>query len=206
MSQQASSSSTTSGGGGRERETEAERAHRFNKKKYTSRVFTNVNKYVMEDKFKVIRCRKCALNVLITDADIDKLPRRRTDNARVLSIDKNIIRLSTIRIDECIKIKRINGIERQYNHICKECRTPVIYQSVPHSMPNRLLYLIENNLLFPINKFIPKKRCRVCGYIPRDDQHFNEHIRDRGHYDQTNGSFPPYEDKNDTPVNPIIVG
>ncbi|CDJ44259.1 hypothetical protein ETH_00035650 [Eimeria tenella] len=31
-------------------------------------------------------------------------------------------------------------------------------------------------------------------------------MRDRGHWDQQAGAFPPFEEKNDGPVNPIIVG
>ncbi|CDJ51233.1 hypothetical protein, conserved [Eimeria brunetti] len=191
---------------GRERETEAERALRLNKRKYTNRVFTNVNKYVMEDKFKVIRCRKCIVNAVITDAELEKLPRRRTDNAPVLCKDQWTIKLFTKPQQDPVKVKRLKGIETQYRHLCQECMQPVLYQSVPHGGPVRLLYLIESNLLLPKNKWQPKKRCRVCGYIPRDDQHFEEHIRDRGHWDQTGGSFPAFEEKNDTPVNPIIVG
>ncbi|CDJ44888.1 hypothetical protein, conserved, partial [Eimeria tenella] len=122
-------------GPGRERETEAERAHRFNKKKYTSRVFTNVNKYVMEDKFRVIRCRRCLSCVIITDAELDKLPRRRTDNAPVLCPDQWTIRTNTRPVDQPHRLKRLRGLETQYYHACAECGQHVMYQSVPHNSP-----------------------------------------------------------------------
>lgn len=192
--------------GGRERESEADRAHRYNKKKYTSRVFTNLNKYVMDDKFKVIRCRRCTVNAVITDADLEKLPRRRTDNAAVLCTDKATIKLCTKPIEDPAKLKRLRGIETQYYHACQECGQKVLYQSVPHGSEVKMLYVIDSNVILPRINWQPKRRCRVCGYIPRDEAHFEEHMRDRGHWDQAGGSFPGYEEKNDTPVNPIIVG
>lgn len=191
---------------GRERETEAERAHRYNKKKYTSRVFTNVNKYVMDDKFKVIHCKKCTVNAVITDADLEKLPRRRTDNAPVLVLTDSTVKIFTKPVPEPEKVKRLKGIETQFYHACAECGQHVMYQSVPHGTDTKMLYIIETNVIMPKRQWQPKKRCRVCGYIPRDDQHFEEHLRDRGHWDQAGGAFPAYEEKNDTPVNPIIVG
>lgn len=193
---------------GRERETEAERAYRFNKKKYTSRVFTNVNKYVLEDKFKVIHCKKCTVNAVITDAELDKLPRRRTDNAPVLCTDQATVKLFTKPILQPSKLRRLKGIETQYYHACQECGQHVLYQSVPHGggEPAKMLYIIEANVILPKNLWQPKRRCRICGYIPRDEVHFQEHMRDRGHWDQAGGSFPALEEKNDTPVNPIIVG
>lgn len=191
---------------GRERETEAERAHRFNKKKYTSRVFTNVNKYVMDDKFKVIHCKKCTVNAVITDADLEKLPRRRTDNAPVLVMNDSTVKIFTKPVPEPLKVRRLKGIETQFCHACAECGQHVMYQSVPHGTEVKMLYIIETNVIMPKRQWQPKKRCRVCGYIPRDDQHFEEHLRDRGHWDQAGGAFPAYEEKNDTPVNPIIVG
>lgn len=206
MSQQQQQQQTTQGG--RERETEAERAYRFNKKKYTSRVFTNVNKYVLEDKFKVIHCKKCTVNAVITDAELEKLPRRRTDNAPVLCTDKATVKLFTKPILQPSKLRRLKGIETQYYHACQECGQHVLYQSVPHEggQPAKMLYIIEANVILPKNQWQPKRRCRICGYIPRDEQHFEEHMRDRGHWDQAGGSFPALEEKNDTPVNPIIVG
>lgn len=188
------------------RETEAERAYRYNKKKYTSRVFTNVNKYVMDDKFKVIHCRKCTVNAIITDADLEKLPRRRTDNAPVLCVDQATVKIFTKPIQEPTKVKRLKGIETQYYHACQECGQHVLYQSVPHGSEVKMLYIIESNVILPKIKWQPKRRCRICGYIPRDEAHFEEHMRDRGHWDQSGGSFPALEEKNDTPVNPIIVG
>lgn len=188
------------------RETEAERLLRFSKKKYANRVFTNANKYLLDEKFRVIHCKKCTAYVVITDADTDKLPRRRTDNAPVLCMDQGTVKISSTPIDEAVKVKRLKGIETQYFHACQECGQRVLYQSVPHEKDAKLVYVIEQNVIMPKLKWEPKPRCRICGYVARDEVHFEEHKRDRGHWDQSGGTFPGWEEKNDTPVNPVIVG
>ncbi|CBZ50077.1 os07g0295200 protein, related [Neospora caninum Liverpool] len=189
-------------------ETELERDLRINRKRYASRVYTNANKFLLDEKFRVFHCKRCTSHVLITDADVDAAPRRRTDNAPVFCPDKNLVKLRTKPIAEPVKVKRLKGLETQYLHACAECGQHVAYQSVPHDKGQSVpfVYIIETAVIFPKKAFKPRLRCRVCGFIPRNEQHFEDHKRERGHWDQDSGNFPATEEPNDAPLNPIIVG
>ncbi|PFH33775.1 hypothetical protein BESB_079910 [Besnoitia besnoiti] len=189
-------------------ETEMERDLRINRKRYAHRVYTNANKCLLDEKFRVFHCKRCTAHVLITDADVEGAPRRRTDNAPVFCPDKNLVKLRTKPVKEPVKVKRLKGLETQYLHACADCGQNVAYQSVPHDDPKAVpfVYLIETAVIFPKSSTKRRQRCRVCGFVPRNEQHFEDHKRERGHWDQESGTFSATEDNNDTPINPIIVG
>lgn len=359
-------------------ETELERDIRMSRKRYANRVYTNANKTLVDQRFRVFHCKRCTSYVLITDADIQAAPRRRTDNAIVFCPEKNLVKLRTKPVYEPVKVRRLKGIETQYIHACADCGLHIAYQSVPHNkvkstspvnafvesasstpattaspasapsfspspatanssqsapgagassgaqspyvahVPERhsgmksrlaaddsssaaappvddaavscgkrgaastplgptidqpnaavavshaptagtsttvadtlvtaspvaaspqplntseailkssagracvaskqadksasdtrsvpLIYLIETAVIFPTKVHQIRLRCRICGFIPRNEIQFEEHKRDRGHWDQESGHFSLQEDNGDTPINPIIVG
>lgn len=190
-------------------ETEMEREMRISRRRYASRVYTNANRFLLDDRFRVFHCKRCAAHVLITDAEVDGAPRRRTDNSLVISPGKNLVKLKTKRLAEPVKVKRLKGVETQFLHACSSCGQHVAYQSVPHSDakgPPEFVYVIDSAVIFPKLSWKPRPRCRVCGFVPRTEELFEEHKRDRGHWDQENGSFSAVEERNDAPLNPVIVG
>lgn len=97
------------------------------------RVFTNQYKNLKDEKFNIFSCNKCKTYFLITDADLENIPKRRTDNAPVFDPKACIMRMNTVRSDECMRIRREKGIETQFFHLCRNCKQPLAYQSIPHS-------------------------------------------------------------------------
>lgn len=189
-------------------ETELERELRLSRRRYANRVYTNANKFLLDEKFHVFHCKRCTSHVLITDADFESAPRRRTDNAPVFCPDKNLVKLHTKPVPGPVKVKRLKGLETQYLHACTGCGQHVAYQSVPHNNPAGvpMVYVIETAVIFPKKYVQPRLRCKVCGFVPKNEQHFEDHKRSRGHWDQEKGSFPSEKDNADAPINPIIVG
>ncbi|KND03532.1 uncharacterized protein SPPG_01013 [Spizellomyces punctatus DAOM BR117] len=73
----------------------------------------------------VYYCHYCGEYVLIVDKRLHKLPRRRTDNASIIS-DKRTFKLNLKRGPTKI-IKRAAGYERQSRWSCPRCDLPVAY-------------------------------------------------------------------------------
>eukprot|EP00921_Rhytidocystis_pertsovi_P015159 GHVQ01024218.1.p1 GENE.GHVQ01024218.1~~GHVQ01024218.1.p1 ORF type:complete len:227 (-),score=16.81 GHVQ01024218.1:868-1548(-) len=103
---------------------------------YGNRVFTNANRNLKDQRFNVFYCKQCRTHILITDADIGQLPKRKTDGAPVFDATKCVVRLNTVPIKDPVKVARPGGLETQYHHACEKCGQIVAYQSVPHSPPS----------------------------------------------------------------------
>ena len=95
-----------------------------------------------EAKVAVYYCKYTGDAVLITDADLARLPKRRTDSARVLDTEKHVVRLKATRAEKAVLVKREGGkLEKQYRYTCGEL--PVCYKSEPEG---RYLYIIDGAL------------------------------------------------------------
>lgn len=93
-------------------------------------------------KIVVYYCKYCGEHVLITDAVLGQLPKRKTDNARVLDTEKYTVRLKAEPEVKAKLIKREGGkLEKQYRYLCG--KLPVCYKS---EQEGRYLYLIDGAL------------------------------------------------------------
>jgi hypothetical protein len=93
-------------------------------------------------KIVVYYCKYCGDHVLITDAVLGQLPKRKTDGARVLDTEKFTVRLKAEAEVKAKLIKRANGkLEKQYRYTCGE--VPVCYKS---EQEGKYLYLIDGAL------------------------------------------------------------
>ena len=59
-----------------------------------------------EAKIVVYYCRYCGDHALISDAVLNKLPKRKTDNARVLDTEKYTVRLKAVEAEKATMLKR----------------------------------------------------------------------------------------------------
>ena len=95
-------------------------------------------------KISVYYCRSTGEHVLITDADLSRLPKRRTDGARVLDTEKHTVRLKATPEPKAVLIRREGGaLEKQYRYACGAL--PVCYKS---EQEGRYLYIIDGALAF----------------------------------------------------------
>ncbi|KAF8821662.1 hypothetical protein IE077_001745 [Cardiosporidium cionae] len=173
---------------------------------FRNSIFTNANRNLTEEKFNVLHCKSCTTHCLITDAPLDSLPRRRTDNAAVFDMQKWMVRLNTT-VNGPIKVKRLKGIETQFHHRCCQCEELIGYQCNPPSESSKLFYVVDGSVLFPKIKRKSQWKCTVCGYICRDADHLEQHKRQRSHENQAGGSFKDNNDADgDAPIPPVIVG
>lgn len=93
-------------------------------------------------KISVYYCRSTGEHVLITDADLSRLPKRRTDGARVLDTEKHTVRLKATPEPKAVLIRREGGaLEKQYRYVCGAL--PVCYKS---EQEGRYLYIIDGAL------------------------------------------------------------
>ena len=93
-------------------------------------------------KIVVYYCKYTGEHVLITDAVLSQLPKRKTDNARVLDTEKYTVRLKAEPEVKAVLVKRDGGkLEKQYRYKCGEL--PVCYKS---EREGRYLYIIDGAL------------------------------------------------------------
>lgn len=87
----------------------------------------------------VYYCKYSGIHAFTTDCDLNKLPRRRTDNSRILDMEKHAIRLQTSDGGEKL-IKRFDGrIERQLR--LNIGKLPIAYHN---EEGGRYLYILDN--------------------------------------------------------------
>ncbi|KAK2152944.1 hypothetical protein LSH36_314g03002 [Paralvinella palmiformis] len=84
----------------------------------------------------------CGQMSLILDCPLEKLPLRKTDNARVIDSNKHAHKL-TCEPDETVYLKRPNGIEKQYRQKCKKCGLWLYYR---HRDDNQVTFIIDGSL------------------------------------------------------------
>ncbi|KAG1657191.1 hypothetical protein FOA52_003605 [Chlamydomonas sp. UWO 241] len=111
--------------------------------KRTTLTFTSEDapKQAEDDTLFVYYCKYSGKHAFTIDKDINNLPKRRTDGARVADMDKYTVKLYAT--DGGMKlIKRINGnIERQYR--LNVGKLPVAYKS---EADGKLLYILDNSV------------------------------------------------------------
>jgi len=90
-------------------------------------------------KIVVYYCKYSGDPVLITDAVLGQLPKRKTDGARVLDTTKHVVRLKATPEVKAVLVKRDGGkLEKQYRYRCGEL--PVCYKSEPEG---KYLYVMD---------------------------------------------------------------
>ena len=111
--------------------------------KRATQAFSSEDAQVADDaKIGVYYCRYTGEHVLITDAELARLPKRKTDAARVVDTEKYTVRLKAVADGKATMIRREGGkVERQYRYMCGEL--PVCYKS---EEGGRYLYIIDGAL------------------------------------------------------------
>ncbi|GBF95525.1 hypothetical protein Rsub_08506 [Raphidocelis subcapitata] len=91
-----------------------------------------------EDELIIYYCKFSGRHAFTTDVDIDTLPRRRTDGARVLDKGKHMLRLYTTDGGTKLLRRKDGTVERQYR--LNVGRLPVAYTAEPDGA---LVYVLE---------------------------------------------------------------
>jgi len=165
-------------------------------------VFTNMKQKLVDEDFNVFHCRRCDTHVVITDADLMAISRRRTDGALVLDSTKSVVRLNTARREGSQLIRRPKGVERQYLHACTSCGQVVGYTSTPHEEEFKLLYMSETAVKVPWHRKKTPWVCKICGYVCQDAAQLEAHKKQRQHL----GEGQAEKNEADCETRPIIVG
>ncbi|KAF7729409.1 hypothetical protein EC973_004388 [Apophysomyces ossiformis] len=87
----------------------------------------------------------CSEFLLVIDADIRLLPRRRTDNAIVVSNSRRTYKL-TAEPSECVIVKRREGFEKQYRYRCPRCNLWIAYEMTENRKRGPYTYLVDCSL------------------------------------------------------------
>ncbi|ERN09991.1 hypothetical protein AMTR_s00013p00226180 [Amborella trichopoda] len=94
----------------------------------------------------VYYCKHCGTHVLITDTQLQRMPRRKTDKAYVLDKKKHVTRLKTNEAGKFL-LKRGEGkLEKQFRMTCKECGLLVCYRSEEGLDAAPFIYIVDGAL------------------------------------------------------------
>eukprot|EP00262_Sarcandra_glabra_P021839 TRINITY_DN939_c1_g1_i2.p1 TRINITY_DN939_c1_g1~~TRINITY_DN939_c1_g1_i2.p1 ORF type:complete len:170 (+),score=21.77 TRINITY_DN939_c1_g1_i2:106-615(+) len=94
----------------------------------------------------VYYCKHCGSHVLITDTQLQKMPKRKTDKAYVLDKNKHLARLN-INESGKILLKRGEGkLEKQFRMTCMGCGLFVCYRSDEDSEVAQYIYVVDGAL------------------------------------------------------------
>ncbi|KAK6148095.1 hypothetical protein DH2020_019007 [Rehmannia glutinosa] len=107
----------------------------------------------------VYYCKHCGSHVLITDTQLQKMPKRKTDKAYVLDKTKHLARLNTSEAERPFLIQGEGKLERQYRMNCVGCELFVCYRA-EEELNLLLLYMslmvaLVQLLLKPIHRMLP---------------------------------------------------
>ncbi|KAI9016482.1 hypothetical protein CLU79DRAFT_762765 [Phycomyces nitens] len=84
----------------------------------------------------------CSEFLLVIDVDLRQLPRRRTDNAIIVSNTRRTYKL-TAEADDCVILKRRDGFEKQYRYRCPRCDLLVAYEMVDNRKSGPYTYIVD---------------------------------------------------------------
>ncbi|KAG1148688.1 hypothetical protein G6F38_003329 [Rhizopus arrhizus] len=87
----------------------------------------------------------CSEFLLVIDADLRQLPRRRTDNSFIVSNVRRTYKLSA-EAGDCVLLKRRDGYEKQYRYHCPRCELPVAYEMNEQRKSGAYTYILEGAL------------------------------------------------------------
>ncbi|KAI8076483.1 uncharacterized protein B0P05DRAFT_546037 [Gilbertella persicaria] len=87
----------------------------------------------------------CSEFLLVIDADLRQLARRRTDNAIIVSNTKRTYKL-TAEAEDCVLLKRKEGYEKQYRYHCPRCHLTIAYEMNEHRKSGEFTYILDGAL------------------------------------------------------------
>ncbi|CAN6223012.1 unnamed protein product, partial [Urochloa humidicola] len=94
----------------------------------------------------VYYCKHCASHVLITDTQLQKMPKRKTDRAHVLDKAKHLSRLN-VKESGKVMLKRGEGkLEKQFRMSCVGCDLFVCYRSEEDLEHAPFIYVVDGAL------------------------------------------------------------
>ena len=80
-------------------------------------------------------CSLCGSELINTDKNFERLPRRKTDDSMILEISSKMYFHNKLKKDKLIVIKRdFNKYEKQYRYLCGECGVFVAYQALDYDV------------------------------------------------------------------------
>ncbi|KAG2225270.1 hypothetical protein INT45_001494 [Circinella minor] len=87
----------------------------------------------------------CSEFLLVIDADLRQLPRRRTDNAIIVSNTQRTYKF-TAQQEGSVIIKRAEGYEKQYRYHCPRCQLLVAYEMTENRKSGPYTYIVDSAL------------------------------------------------------------
>ncbi|KAI9322604.1 hypothetical protein BX666DRAFT_1896751 [Dichotomocladium elegans] len=87
----------------------------------------------------------CSEFLLVIDADLRVLPRRRTDNAIIVSNTKRTYKL-TAEFNNAVVLQRKEGYEKQYRYHCPRCQLLVAYETTENRKSGPFTYIVDSAL------------------------------------------------------------
>lgn len=100
-----------------------------------------------EEQSKILHVYYCLCSefILVIDADLRQLPRRRTDNAVIVSNVRRTYKL-TAEADDCVLLKRREGYEKQYRYHCPRCQLTIAYEMTENRKQGLYTYILDGAL------------------------------------------------------------
>ncbi|KAK9120058.1 hypothetical protein Scep_018151 [Stephania cephalantha] len=94
----------------------------------------------------VYYCKHCGSHVLITDTQLQKMPKRKTDRAYALDRSKHLARLN-VKEDAKVVLKRGEGkMEKQFRMACVGCGLFVCYRAEESLEFASFIYVVDGGL------------------------------------------------------------
>ncbi|XP_072971637.1 UPF0235 protein At5g63440 [Typha angustifolia] len=94
----------------------------------------------------VYYCSHCGSHVLITDTQMQKMPRRKTDKAHVLDKKKHLARLNVKEAGKVLLRRGEGKLEKQFRMSCAGCELFVCYRSEEDLAAAPFIYLVDGAL------------------------------------------------------------
>lgn len=101
--------------------------------------------HLTEKKLVTLYCSVCGAHAVVTELNIDSLPRRGSDEALVLQVGDSFFKMYTA-VGERTLLRRQTGVEVQYRMKCRDCEFPLGYKAVPFEEPAQEIYFFKDAL------------------------------------------------------------